>query len=77
LFFDIKDVAIKKVFNLSDYNRDQYFTREVEILSSVQHSYILKFLGTSLHEDELCLITELIKVCFLFWKWMWNEIIIK
>lgn len=47
---------------MADYDTDRYFAREVEILSSINHPYIVKFLGTSKDGADLCLVTEFIKV---------------
>ena len=46
---------------MADYDTDRYFAREAEILNSINHPYIVKFLGTSKDGNDLCLLTEFIK----------------
>jgi len=57
-----KEVAVKQIFtDTTEFDVQFYFTREVEILSSVSHPNIVQFYGISTDSDNLYIITELIK----------------
>ncbi|KAI8823343.1 kinase-like domain-containing protein [Fimicolochytrium jonesii] len=57
------DVAVKEFLDISNqpgFDVQKYIGREVDILSSVHHPNVLQYMGISLHERKLYLVTELI-----------------
>lgn len=55
---------------MADYDTDRYFAREAEILNSIHHPYIVRFMGTSKDGTDLCLVAEFVKASYFFFDFL-------